>query len=69
MNDIKKLAKSSGLHGYQNVKAIYLEPELFSVENGLLTPTFKMKRLQIRDKNEKLIEDLYKTTAAPISKL
>ena len=69
MKDIKKLSKSDGLHGFETVKAVHLESELFSVENGMLTPTFKMKRQQVRDRYEKVIDDLYKSIPAPKSKL
>jgi len=69
MADIKKLSKSNGLHGFETVKAVHLESDPFSVDNGMLTPTFKMKRQQIRDRYEKIIDELYKSSPAPISKL
>lgn len=50
MEDIKRLSKEHGLHGFETVKAIHLEPEPFSAENGLVTPTFKLKRQQLREK-------------------
>ena len=67
--DIKTLSKSGNLNSLETVQAIHLEPELFSVENGLLTPTFKMKRKQMKDKFEREIETLYATLPPPRSKL
>jgi long-chain acyl-CoA synthetase len=40
-----------------------LEPTPFSVDNGLLTPTFKSKRPQLRQHYKKEIEALYKETS------
>ena len=34
-----------GLNGYEFVKRIFVTNELFSVENGCLTPTMKVRRL------------------------
>ena len=67
--EIKRLAKDGGLHGFEVPKAIHIDSELFSVENSLLTPTFKLKRQQARDKYEKEIESMYSSMPPPRSKL
>ncbi len=41
------------------VKDIHLHAELFSVENGLLTPTFKAKRQDLKTKFSGQIETMY----------
>ncbi|XP_014663192.1 PREDICTED: long-chain-fatty-acid--CoA ligase 1-like [Priapulus caudatus] len=43
-NDLISAGKEAALCSFEQVKEIYLHPELFSVENNLLTPTFKSKR-------------------------
>jgi long-chain acyl-CoA synthetase len=67
--EIKRLAKENGLHGFEIPRAIHLSEELFSVDNGLLTPTFKLKRQQARDRYERVIEQLYASMPKPKSKL
>ncbi len=47
MNDVRTLSTSNGLTSFETVCAVYLESEPFSVENGLMTPTFKLKRQQM----------------------
>lgn len=42
-------------------KAIYLHPELFSVENGLLTPTFKTKRNSLKEFFKHQISRMYES--------
>jgi len=69
MDDIQRLSKENGLHGFETVRAVYVDCALFSVENDLLTPTFKMKRQKIRDRYEKEIEELYAAIPPPKSKL
>ncbi|KAI9029423.1 hypothetical protein DFJ74DRAFT_703232 [Hyaloraphidium curvatum] len=48
MADIRKLAKENELHSFEIPKSLYLEPKPFSMENDLLTPTFKNKRPQLK---------------------
>jgi long-chain acyl-CoA synthetase len=69
MDEIKRVAKANGLQGFEIPKTIHLDSELFSVENGLLTPTFKLKRHQAREKYEKEIEAMYAALPKPQSKL
>ncbi len=52
-------AKEGKLKGFEMVRAIYLEPEVFSVENELLTPTFKLKRPQLQKKYQAEIDSMY----------
>jgi hypothetical protein len=47
MNDVRTLFASNGLKSFETVSAVYLESEPFSVENGLMTPTFKLKWQQM----------------------
>eukprot|EP00980_Cylindrotheca_fusiformis_P004633 scaffold991_cov128-Cylindrotheca_fusiformis.AAC.5 len=67
--EILKVAKKTGLQGFEIPRAVHLDAEPFSVENGLLTPTFKLKRQQARDKYEKQIEEMYANMTKPRSKI
>jgi long-chain acyl-CoA synthetase len=69
MSEIKKIGKANGLYGFEIPKAIHLSEKPFTVEDGLLTPTFKLKRQQARDKFEKEIEQMYAEMSQPKSKL
>ncbi|XP_048758754.1 long-chain-fatty-acid--CoA ligase 5-like isoform X2 [Ostrea edulis] len=57
--DMTKIGKTGGLHSFEQVKDIFLYPELFSVENGLLTPTFKTKRHELKVKFQSQIAEMY----------
>jgi len=69
LGDIQKIAKKNSLLGFETPKAIYLEPEPFTVENDLVTPTFKLKRHQLKEKYETKIVELYAAMPPPPSKL
>ena len=54
-----QLGKKSGLHSFEQVKDIHVHADLFSVENDLLTPTFKTKRSVVEKKFQKEIDLMY----------
>uniref|UniRef100_A0A2K6G9L9 Arachidonate--CoA ligase n=1 Tax=Propithecus coquereli TaxID=379532 RepID=A0A2K6G9L9_PROCO len=59
LEDMVRLGKESGLHSFEQVKAIHVHSDMFSVQNGLLTPTLKAKRPELREYFKKEIEELY----------
>ncbi|XP_029072346.1 long-chain-fatty-acid--CoA ligase 6 isoform X4 [Monodon monoceros] len=59
LEDMVRLGKESGLHSFEQVKAIHIHCDMFSVQNGLLTPTLKAKRPELREYFKKQIEELY----------
>ncbi|XP_068952100.1 long-chain-fatty-acid--CoA ligase 1 isoform X1 [Petaurus breviceps papuanus] len=61
LEDMVRLGKEAGLKPFEQVKGIALHLELFSVENGLLTPTLKTKRPELRKYFRSQIDELYST--------
>ena len=51
--------RSARLKGFEQVADIHMVVEPFSVENGLLTPTFKLKRPQAREAFQAQITAMY----------
>lgn len=58
-DDIIRKGKEAELNSFEQVKAISLHKELFSVDNGFLTPTFKTKRPVVQKFFEKTLQELY----------
>jgi len=69
MQNINHISKKNGLFGFETVKAIHIHPRPFSVENGLLTPSFKIKRHQVLQYYRKEIDFLYGKIHPPKSML
>ena len=45
--------------GFELVKALHIELEPFSVDNDLMTPTFKLKRPQLQKRYQAQVDAMY----------
>ncbi|XP_060950914.1 long-chain-fatty-acid--CoA ligase 5 isoform X2 [Limanda limanda] len=59
LSDMTRLGKEAGLKSFEQVKDVYLHPEQFTIENGLLTPTLKAKRNELKILFQPQIDKLY----------
>ena len=57
--EMSKVANASKLCGFEKVKNIYLDCEHWTIENGMLTPTMKLKRNVSKTKYKDVIAQLY----------
>ncbi|HEV8440443.1 MAG TPA: long-chain fatty acid--CoA ligase [Methylomirabilota bacterium] len=62
---VERLARSieernAGLQSYAKIKKFAILPEDFTVDNGLLTPTLKVKRKIITERHKELLDSLYR---------
>ncbi|KAI8872470.1 hypothetical protein GQ42DRAFT_177137 [Ramicandelaber brevisporus] len=57
----------AGLKGFETIKAVHLEAQPFTVEQGILTPTLKIKRHAARDAFKTQIAQLYAETFAAVA--
>ncbi|ORZ33858.1 long-chain-fatty-acid-CoA ligase [Catenaria anguillulae PL171] len=64
LHELTVIGKEKKLRGFEFVKAVYLEPEQFTIENNLLTPSFKLKRQDAMNKYRKQLDALYAKLAA-----
>ncbi|KAJ0400297.1 hypothetical protein ATCC90586_004254 [Pythium insidiosum] len=63
LKDLDELAQRFGLMRFERVQKLHLHDELWSVENNLLTPTFKLKRPQLVEYFSKQIDFMYDANA------
>ena len=56
---MEKIGRQSGLKGFEIVRKIYLTKEAFSIQNKQMTPTFKIKRNEIKNVYINIIKSLY----------
>jgi len=61
---MKAAASKAGLRSFEQAKAVHLHPEAWTVEGGLITPSFKLKRPQARAFFQSAIDAMYALLAA-----
>ena len=54
-DEMNKVANQSKLVGFEKIKNIYLDCEHWTIENGMLTPTMKLKRQVSKNKYMEVI--------------
>ncbi|ETV75173.1 hypothetical protein, variant 1 [Aphanomyces astaci] len=54
-----EVANDAKLNGFECVKDIHVHPDVFSVEHDLVTPTFKLKRPQLKAYFQRQIDAMY----------
>jgi len=60
LDDMNEVGKTNKIRGFESLAAIVLSVTPFSVENDLLTPTFKLKRPQAKKAFQAQLDALYK---------
>ncbi|GMH34445.1 hypothetical protein BSKO_02279 [Bryopsis sp. KO-2023] len=61
---LNRVSRQENLRDFETVKAVHLESQAFTVDNGLFTPTFKLKRRSLIEKYQKVIDELYASIAS-----
>ncbi|CAL9699459.1 unnamed protein product [Knipowitschia caucasica] len=59
LSDMTTLGREAGLKSFEQVKDLHLHPEMFTIENGLLTPTLKAKRAELKTLFQSHITQMY----------
>ncbi|CAI0429901.1 unnamed protein product [Linum tenue] len=64
LSDMDAIGREAQLRGFEYAKAVMLVGEPFTLENGLLTPTFKIKRAQAKEYFQSAITEMYQGLVA-----
>lgn len=57
--ELEKCGRSEGLKGFEIVKAVHLTGTAFTVENNLMTPSYKLKRPQLKRAYQAELDKMY----------
>lgn len=60
LQDLRHISKESGLKGFETPQNIHLLPTQWTPQDGLVTPTLKVKRKQMEEFYRKEIDALYR---------
>lgn len=59
LKELNAYGKENDLKGFEQIRAVYLTPNEFTIDNDLLTPTFKLKRETAKTVYKSQIDSLY----------
>jgi long-chain acyl-CoA synthetase len=59
LDELNRIGHQNKLRGFEILKAVHLEPNLFDMERDLITPTFKLKRPQLLKYYKDRVDQLY----------
>lgn len=62
--ELQAAGRAGKLKGFELIKALHTDAHQFSVDNDLMTPTFKLKRPQLQRRYQREIDALYDTINA-----
>eukprot|EP00127_Corallochytrium_limacisporum_P002664 Clim_evm100s134 gene=Clim_evmTU100s134 len=64
LNELTRVGKENKLHGFEIPKGVHIEvnPWTPEEEQSVMTPTFKLRRPQAKERYQKQIDDLYSKT-------
>ena len=65
---LKHCGRDAGLHGFEQVHAVRLTADEFTVDNDLLTPTYKLKRFVARQRFADDIQSMYEQLQGVVRK-
>lgn len=64
LQQLRNTGSDAKLKGFEMIKSVYLDDEEFSIDNDLLTPTFKPKRAQLQKKYQEQLTRMYNALSA-----
>ena len=59
LSELKATGKAEKLKGFEIICKLTLEPKQFTIEEELLTPTFKLRRPQLQKRYQGRIDAMY----------
>jgi len=59
LKDLERVGKEAKLNGIEFVKAIKVTGEAFTTDNDMMTPTFKLRRINLLKTYQKIVDELY----------
>lgn len=62
LDDLNKTGKAARVKGFERIAAVWLDAEEWSVDNDMMTPSFKLKRPQLQKHYQKEIDQMYKSS-------